>query len=113
MAVQEQAQQTIAPVMVVDLVTMAKENPLTLYRNDSRTGVYLRPEPLTEHGTQMEIMVAFEVYKATAATHQRLKCSQHFIKLAERIQGETQPEVEQVTHNKEGFRIPLEFAEKP
>jgi hypothetical protein len=61
----------------------------------------------------MEIMVAFEVYQSAAAAHQGLKRRQYVIKLAERIRGEAQPEVKEVTHDEQRFRLPLQLAEKP
>jgi hypothetical protein len=61
----------------------------------------------------MEIVVAFEVHQAASALHQGLKRCQQLIKLSQGTRGEAQPEVEQVTHNEQRFRVPLQLAKKP
>jgi len=99
--------------LFVDLVAMAEKKPPTLHGDDRRTGVYLRSELPAEDGPQVEIVVAFKVHQAAAALHQRLKRNQHFIKLAQRIRGEAQPEIEQVAHNEQGFRVPLQPPKEP
>jgi hypothetical protein len=98
---------------MVDLVAMAEKKPLPLHGDNSRTGVYLRPEPLAEDGSHVKIMVAFKIHKSAAAMHQRLKRIQHFIKLMQRVRRETQPEIEQVAHYEQGFRVSLKLAKKP
>jgi hypothetical protein len=75
--------------------------------------VHLRPETLTEDCPQVEIVVALKVHQAATALYQGLKRCQQLIKLAQRIRGETQLEVEQVSHDEQRFRVPLQFTKKP
>jgi hypothetical protein len=111
-AVQEQAQQAVATVTGVDLVAMAEKEPPPLQVDNGRTAVHLCPELLAEDWSHVKIVVAFEVHQTASTAHQGLKRCQHVIELPERIRGETKPEIEQVAHNEERFRVPLQLAKE-
>jgi len=111
--VQEQAQQAIGPVATVDLISMTEKQPTTLHCHDSWSAVDISSELLVENRPHVKIMIALEIHQSTAAVHQCLKRIQHFIILPERVGGKAQPEIEQVTHNVQGFRVAFQLMKKP
>src|SRR5664279_3856800 len=99
-------------VCPVDLVAVTEEEPPPLQRQNRRSGVDFRCESIQEDIAQVKVVVALEVDQAAAAPLQGQKGIQHGVELLEGLGRKSQPEIEQVAHDEEGFRVSFQVTQK-
>ena len=84
---QQESQQAVAAVGAVDLIAVAQKEPFPLHRRHGRSTVDFSRQVLAEDRSEMEVVVAFEVYDAATVAGQIQERFQHRIVLAKGMGG--------------------------